>query len=212
MVWEEYKENIVDPLKDALKNVNGSAADLNLWKARGLPNREERRRFVNDLARNLNSVEMESQKADRHPMSTERNWTELADIENQKIYELINAYGLDGEDSENLPESADELRSLLNSYGQMFEMRLHEQWKNVTGIRPTPDRGWISNSFSPGFKSLCRLLRRTPLNAGERKIGPARRPRPNPPEAPEPRAKALERRAHDRLDCGTGTDTTGTAP
>ena len=70
-------------------------------------------------------------------MSAERNWTELADIENQKIYNLINTYSLDGEDPENLPESADELRSLLNAYGQMFEKRLHEQWKNVTGIQTT---------------------------------------------------------------------------
>ena len=77
---------------------------------------------------------------------------------------------------------------------------------------PAPCGEWISDSFSRGSEGLCRLLRRTPLNAGERKIGPARRPRPNPPEAPEPWAKALERRAHDRLDCGTGTDTTGTAP
>ena len=134
MAWNEYKENIVDPLREALKNVSKTATDLYMWRARGLPNSEERKLFFIDLGRKLNSVEIESGKADRHPMSAKQNWTDLADIENQKIFDYIKTYNLDEEEPKNLPKSLDELSGLLNSYGQTFEKRLRERWKDATGI------------------------------------------------------------------------------
>ena len=67
-------------------------------------------------------------------MSAKQNWTDLADIENQKIFDYIKTYNLDEEEPKNLPKSLDELSSLLNSYGQTFEKRLRERWKDATGI------------------------------------------------------------------------------
>lgn len=127
LLWEEYRTTVVDAMRGALKDLLGPARYLAVAsRSDTRPNTAEWKKFRDNLALLLNAVELICAKADRHPETIGQDWSELADRENGRILDLVG-----GDIAECDLES---VRKQLVSYGHVFEDRLREQWRAMTGI------------------------------------------------------------------------------
>ncbi len=124
---EEYRTNVVDPMRASLKGLLEPARDLMIASQRHIgPNAAEWKEFSANLAWLLNAVELACGKADKHPETIRRDWRELADRQNKRILDLLG-----GDSAECDLES---MCKRLSSYDDVFEDRLREQWRAMTGI------------------------------------------------------------------------------
>lgn len=126
-LWEEYSTNIVDPMRVSLNNLQEPARYLMVASHTDTrPDAAEWKEFNVNLAWRLNAVEIACGKADKRPETIRRDWRELADRQNKRILDLGS--------SDSAECDLESVCKQILSYDDVFEDRLHKQWRAMTGI------------------------------------------------------------------------------
>ena len=132
--WEQYRETIVEPLRFSLRKLRDPIQTIFSWIHDCPPSGEKRKEFFVHLSTLLNEIEVECAKADGHPRSLHHNLSAVAEVENQKIFDLIELNNMFDEESEKFIMNLKKLQDYLTSYDRIFEEHIRKQWCHMMKI------------------------------------------------------------------------------